>query len=403
MKVLLINHFPLEGSGSGTYTKNIAMSLKQKGHQVSIVMPENTRDYNKLEGIDLYPVYFTGTEKIENSLEFNFPCFTSHPRSNVTFGDLSQEQINCYIKKFEEKLKQVIEEFKPDIIHVQHVWILAYVVKKVSSIYNIPYVITVHGTDLMGYDKWKQYREYAKMAIEGASHIISISKDNYDLIHEKFPGNEFKTTIMKNGYNPSIFYRQEVDRKKILEQYNLPIDIENVVVFAGKLAFFKGVDILIKAISAYEKKDKEKTIFIIIGNGELREELKNMAKKMDINQIYFIGNQSQETLRLFYNIADVSVVPSRREPFGLVAIEELACGSRVIATNEGGLADIINEKVGTLVKSEDEFELSEAIEQELNNKSKINRQEISNYAKKEYAQDNIITELINIYEKYKML
>ncbi len=400
MKVLLVNHFPLDGSGSGTYTKNIAMSLKNKGHQVSIIMPENTENYCKLDGIDIYPVYFTDKEKIKNSLDFNFPCFTSHPRSNVTFGDLKKEEFEKYIRVFEKKIKDVIEEFKPDIVHVQHVWILGYIVKKVASIYNIPYVITVHGTDIMGYKKWEHYRKYAEEAIEGASHIISISNDNYALINKTFSNNDFKITIIKNGYNPSVFYIQKVNKKMILEKYGIPIDTDNIVVFAGKLAYFKGVDILIKAISHYEQNNNNKTSFIIIGDGELKSELKSMANQMGLKRIYFIGNQTQDTLRLFYNIADVSVVPSRREPFGLVAIEELACGSRVIATNEGGLADIINKTVGTLIEPENELELCFAIEKELTNKDKVDRIKVSEYAIKKYAQDNLIIELIEIYKKY---
>ena len=57
MKILMINHFPLEGSGSGTYTKNLAVSLTKKGHDVCIIMPENTEEYPLLEGVRLHPVF----------------------------------------------------------------------------------------------------------------------------------------------------------------------------------------------------------------------------------------------------------------------------------------------------------------------------------------------------------
>ena len=59
MKILLINHFPLEGSGSGVYTKNIAKSLAKEGNEVCIIMPENTKKYNLVEGVKLHPVYFS--------------------------------------------------------------------------------------------------------------------------------------------------------------------------------------------------------------------------------------------------------------------------------------------------------------------------------------------------------
>ena len=92
MKVLLINHFPLEGSGSGIYTKNIALSLIKKGHQVCIIMPEN-RKITSLENIKLHPVYFKNKEEIDKQLPFNFPCFTTHPYSSNTFYDLTDAEL----------------------------------------------------------------------------------------------------------------------------------------------------------------------------------------------------------------------------------------------------------------------------------------------------------------------
>ena len=59
MKVLMINHFPLAGSGSGTYTKNLAVHLAALGHEVCVILPENTTEYERVPGIRLRPVFFT--------------------------------------------------------------------------------------------------------------------------------------------------------------------------------------------------------------------------------------------------------------------------------------------------------------------------------------------------------
>lgn len=93
MKILLTNHFPLKGSGSGVYVENIAKELVRNGHEVCIIMPENTTKIKKINNVKIHPVYFKRKEKIEGQLDFNFPCFDSHPRSNELFSKISDEQI----------------------------------------------------------------------------------------------------------------------------------------------------------------------------------------------------------------------------------------------------------------------------------------------------------------------
>ena len=92
MKVLLINHFPLEGSGSGTYTKNIALHLRKRGHEVAVIFPEN-QPFPMLPGIQMYPVMFSKGKAQRDELPFNFPCFTTHPQSRTTFTDLGIGQL----------------------------------------------------------------------------------------------------------------------------------------------------------------------------------------------------------------------------------------------------------------------------------------------------------------------
>ena len=115
MKVLLINHFPLEGSGSGTYTKNIALHLRKRGHEVCVIFPEN-RPVLMLPGIRMFPVMFSAGKASWSSLPFNFPCFTTHPQSRTTFADLSSGELAQYLTLFSSVLRQAVREFQPDVI-----------------------------------------------------------------------------------------------------------------------------------------------------------------------------------------------------------------------------------------------------------------------------------------------
>ena len=307
MKILMINHFPLAGSGSGTYTRNLAVHLHQLGHEVCIVLPENTDDYSEVEDIRLHPVFFS-TEKAEivpgkdysgrsmaEALPFNFPCFTSHPRSITNFADLNEDELDLYIKAFKAAIDDEIENWKPDIIHGQHVWILpSLAIRK-----DIPLVLTAHGTDLMGYDKWPHLREYAEKAMEACFAVISISKDNCVLLEERFPYQKKKIVMMRNGYDPGIFYPEAQDLDAVTERHGVKKeDYEGtkIVSFAGKLANFKGVDVLLNAVKLYEDKDP-KTITLIVGDGDEREKLHRQAEDLELKSVRFFGNVSQQELR----------------------------------------------------------------------------------------------------------
>ncbi len=117
MKILLINHFPLVGSGSGVYVTNIAKSLEQKGNKVCIIIPENTTEIMDIDNVKIHPVFFKRKELIEGQLDFNFPCMDPHPRSNFLFKNMSEWQMEQYKGAFKKAIEEEIEEFQPDVIH----------------------------------------------------------------------------------------------------------------------------------------------------------------------------------------------------------------------------------------------------------------------------------------------
>lgn len=402
MKILLINHFPLAGSGSGTYTKNLAVTLAGKGHEVSIVLPENTVDYERVPGVRMIPVFFTpedGSPAPDGALPFNFPCFTTHPRSTMNFGELTETELNAYIKAFREAIVREAEDNHPDVIHGQHVWILPALAKDLG----IPLVLTAHGTDLMGYDRWPELRCFAKDAIDAAGAVITISKDNSALVEERFPEAGDKVLMMRNGYDPKVFFPEDLKRSEVLKGYGLtPEEYEGkrIVIFAGKLTDAKGVDVLLKAVKLYEKREPG-TLTLVVGDGEEMEALRGLARELDLESVRFLGNVVQNALRQLYSISDVDVVPSRKEAFGLVALEAMACGLPVVASEVGGLPDFVNERVGALVPSEEPEALADAIMAVLDRLNGNWSREIFEYANNNYAQDKIIHEVEELYEKVK--
>lgn len=394
MKILLINHLPLVGSGSGVYTVNLAKSLVKAGHEICIIIPENetkNMQNDEFKNFKLHPVYFKNEEEIPGQLNFNFPCFTSHPRSSFNFYDMSEEQYKSYCIEFDKAIKNEIKEFKPDIIHCGHIWILTAIACK----YDIPVVVTSHGTDIIGLQKGNRFKSDAKFVIEKAKKIISVSKDNYNLIKSFFPN--IYPIIISAGYDPKIFNVQNYDKEELLEKYGIKYNNQKIVLYAGRLSYLKGVDILLNAAKLYES--KENIITIIAGNGALRKELKNLSKKLELKNVYFIGHKSQRTLKKLYNIADVFAMPSRQEAFGLVAVEALACGLPVVCSETGGMKEYINKNVGKHIKGEDKKKLADALLYVINNKKKYNKEDLSVYAKDNFAQEKTINKLIELYNE----
>lgn len=389
MRVLLMNHFPLQGSGSGVYTVNIARALVRKGHEVCIIMPENeVLAELDVDGIRLYPVYFDSCSA--DALDFDFPCFTTHPRSVMTFYELDNAQVAAYEGAFRAAIEDEIAAFDPDVIHCGHIWLQA----SYAADYGIPLIITAHGTDLIGFQKSERFREQARKAFDTADAIITISKDSTALVNKLF-GEPEKVHLVRNGYDPTVFYPDESSVAEVLTRFDIDGDYDDIVSFAGKFAHFKGIDILLNAAALYER---DGVATIIAGDGELFGEMTALAKELGLRHVHFVHNQPHDVLRHLYSCATVSLLTSRNEPFGLVAIEALACGAPVIASDEGGPLDIITPEVGLLFQSENPEDLAREVQLVLDGDIDFDREEIARYALENYSQDVSIDELIALYE-----
>ena len=448
MRILLLNHFPLEGSGSGVYTAHTAKSLARKGHDVCVIMPENISDYKRYEGVELHPVFFkagapAGASEsgcasacadevksagdrlgasIDTPLPFNYPCFTTHPRSVVNFFELSDEEIEMYMAAFTAAVEEEIARFKPDIIHVQHIWLLA----AIAVQFDLPVIITAHGTDLIGHGKSERFHRYTNLAAEKCRKIISISEDSDKLVHEYFPQADGKVQLMRNGYDEQVFYKGEYEREKVLAELGVggpaagsdgaagrgasetekaagrsgergAPRFDKLVCFAGKMTQIKGIDTLLRAAAIY---GDERTATVLAGNGELFAEMNALRDELGLqDRVFFVGNLAHEPLRALYNVADVSVVPSRYEAFGLVAVEAMACGKYVVASRVGGLPDIIgvHEGLGKIFEVDAVEELAAAVDEVLDGTVKYDGDAIARFAFENYAQSMVIERLIEVY------
>jgi glycosyltransferase involved in cell wall biosynthesis len=211
--------------------------------------------------------------------------------------------------------------------------------------------------------------------------VASISAEQLEALTSIFP--EFpreRAVLSHNGYNQQVFQvLPDVyeNRAEVLAGFNTappeghgepepvaPADgFDAVVAFCGKFADWKRLDALLRAAATYEKHEK-KILTLVIGSGphEAQVKMHDLAAELGLTRTYFVGPRQQDELTTLFNCADVGCFPSYREPFGLVFIECMACGTPVIGANSGGPRDFVTSEVGTLVpETDDRQELAHSL------------------------------------------
>jgi len=173
-----------------------------------------------------------------------------------------------------------------------------------------------------------------------------------------------------NGINIDVFKKQKKTMKEVLFEQTRELiwspkslnglspskevcgGYKNVVKFVGKFAEWKRQSALLKAASIYEKALPGGSIATLCaGTGPEGEQkqLTNLCNELDLQHTYMLGARPQPILAEVYSVADIGVFPSYKEPFGLVFVECMACGTPVIGANSGGPKDFVTPDVGELV------------------------------------------------------
>ncbi len=357
-KVLFLQAFPLWGCGSGTYTRYLAKELAQKKtNQIAILSPES-KLHKEARNIPRVKSY---------SLELPFPVvFTSHPEWPVVrqYKDLSAQEIADVFRSFLSSTMEAIEDFKPDILHVQHISLLLWAANFIKSLHDINFVVTAHGTGILTAAENKNYVSLSQDALRKAKKIIGVSKDTKDRLLAAF-GEEFsrKTRIIPGGIDLEDFPKK-IKKKTISKKYKLKG--KKIVLFTGKVTKEKGVEHLIKAA-----KDINGWIYII-GDGPELNKLKEMASKLNAGNVRFLGymgKEQEDELNEFYYRADVFVAPSVvAEALGLTILEAMAARTPVVATRRGGIPLAVKSGInGILVKAGSHKQIIEAVNKILAN------------------------------------
>ncbi|CAD7780153.1 MAG: D-inositol-3-phosphate glycosyltransferase [Candidatus Methanoperedenaceae archaeon GB50] len=263
---------------------------------------------------------------------------------------------------------------------------------------NIPSVLTYHfdgnADSIIGSFFGEFYNRFInRKVVSKADKIIATSKSYAEtsMVLNDFLG---KIEIIPNGVDLNRF-NPEIEVGNIREKYNLPNG--NIVLYVGRFVKYKGVEYLIRAM-----KYVEHGTLVIAGKGKLERRLKQIVRDEKLKNVKFLGYVPDEDLPKLYRVSDVYVLPSitRGENFGISALEAMACGIPVIASDLPGVNWLVRDYCGMKVKPKDVLGLSEKINELLSNDAL--RSEIGKNARKnaeEYNWEDISKKVMDVYEE----
>ena len=235
---------------------------------------------------------------------------------------------------------------KVDVIHA-HDWLVADAGIGLKHIFRKPLLVTMHSTEMgrrngLHTTAEKMIHETEAWLTYEAWKVICCS--DYMVSHVKYvfglPND--KMVMVPNGVNTHSYDQVDINRSDFRSKFALPE--EKIVLYVGRLVYEKGIHVLINAVPKILSKVNAK--FIIVGSGYMKEQLLNIVRSMGLeHKVLFEGFMDEATLVRLQKCADVSVVPSLFEPFGIVALEAMAAKSPVVASDTGGLSEIIEHDV----------------------------------------------------------
>jgi len=242
----------------------------------------------------------------------------------------------------EKKIADVNDQVKFDLIHI-HDWLTAPAGIATKHFLKKSLVATIHSTehgrsglhspDSYTIDGWEWWATYE------ASKVIVTSNSMKNEVCSHFHLPWDKVEIIPNGIDVSKFH-VEVDCQRVRGRYGVGPN-EKLVLYVGRLVPQKGVEYLIRAVPSISRKHPSAK-FIIVGDGWLRDHLESVARTTNHGwKIKFIGFIPDSEMSALMSCADVLVVPSIYEPFGIVALEGMAAGVPVVASKVGGLTEVI--------------------------------------------------------------
>jgi glycogen(starch) synthase len=259
---------------------------------------------------------------------------------------------------------RAIETWRPDVVHL-HTAMLWYVAEAMQETTGTPIVYHVHSVDRAEYEighepsPWLAHSYAQDQAIAASDRLIALTRAESDLLIRYYPETQSKVRIVGNGIDDSDAARAAAFRKRSLTS--------PLVLYSGRLVERKGIRELLDAIpTVLDALPDARFVFAggppPLTGEEVASQWLTARHECYRDRIHFTGWLPAAQVYRWYAAADILVVPSRYEPFGMVVLEGMLHGLPVIAASVGGPADILeHERTGLLCPPHDASALADAL------------------------------------------
>lgn len=316
--------------GSGVLATELGMALSENGHEVHFI------SYQQPVRLHFHPNICYHEVTVPTYPLFDYPPYETALTSTLV---------------------NVILNNKLDLLHVHYAiphasaaYFAMQILKKQRK--DIPYITTLHGTDITLVGKDQTYSPVVTFSINESDAITAVSDNLREETYRSFKI-EKDILVIPNFIDTQRFRQSDKEHFKRM----LAPNGERILVHASNFRKVKRVDDVIRIFERVREKVPAK--LLMIGDGPERQNAEELCRTLRIyNDIRFLGKQDQ--MDEILSIADLFLLPSQYESFGLSALEAMACGVPVISTNAGGLPEInIHDKTGYLSEVGDILNMSQ--------------------------------------------
>lgn len=302
--------YPTYG-GSGVIATELGKALADKGYKVHFITYKQPFRLDSFhENIFFHEVNFS-----------NYPLFEYPP----------------YETALASKIVDVALFEKLDLLHVHYAIphaSAAYIAKQIlkEKNYDLPFITTLHGTDITLVGKDETFIPVVTFSINQSDGITSVSQSLKDETYENFSITK-EIAVIPNFIDFSRFKKLDKEHfRKVIAKNG-----EKIIVHTSNFRKVKRVEDVVKVFCKINEKIPSK--LLLVGDGPERQNVEKLTRQVCMDDdVYFLGKQ--EAVEELLAIADLFILPSETESFGLAALEAMACEVPVISTNTGGIPEI---------------------------------------------------------------